>query len=289
MGGPSGPSGKVRGRRGRQAAAVTATTSGPSTGTVLGVWAHPDDEAFLSAALMAQAVDTGERVVVASATLGERGTPDPALWPPERLAAVRRSELARSLEVLGVKDHRWLGHCDGGLRRVPEPVGVAQIVELVDEVEPDTIVTFGPEGMTGHDDHRTISAWVTAAWRMTGRRSRLWHATLTPSFHVIWGGLNGEVGLWLPGSRPPATPVVDLAHRIAADDQLSRRKYAALRAHASQTDGLVARVGAERFRRWWAVESFVDAAPARNPSRHGYLLESRRSTHRDPSIREEAP
>lgn len=268
---------------------MTATTPGTTTGSVLGVWAHPDDEAFLSAALMAQTVDAGERVVVASATLGERGTPDPALWPPERLAPVRRRELARSLEVLGVKDHRWLGHCDGGLRRVPEPAAVAQIADLVDEVEPDTIVTFGPDGMTGHDDHRTISAWVTSAWRMTGRRSRLWYATLTPSFHVIWGGLNGQVGLWLPGSRPPATPAVDLAHRIAADDHLSRRKYAALRAHASQTDGLVARVGAERFRRWWAVESFVDAEPARKPSSQRHLREDRRSALRIPRIQEEAP
>jgi hypothetical protein len=34
---------------------TTATSSLPSTGTLLGVWAHPDDEAFLSSALMASA------------------------------------------------------------------------------------------------------------------------------------------------------------------------------------------------------------------------------------------
>ena len=56
-------------------------------GTVLGVWAHPDDEAYLSGGLMAMARDAGSRVVCVTATRGELGTPDPQAWPPERLAA----------------------------------------------------------------------------------------------------------------------------------------------------------------------------------------------------------
>jgi LmbE family N-acetylglucosaminyl deacetylase len=236
-------------------------------GTLLGIWAHPDDEAFLSAGLMALAAGAGERVVVASATLGERGTSDPDRWPPERLAPVRRAELRRSLEVLGVKEHRSLGHHDGDLTGVPGDTAIAQVAELVDEVAPDTIVTFGPEGMTGHDDHRAVSRWVTAAWRLTGRAARLWYATATPSFHATWGRLNREVGVYLPGSRPPSTPVDELACEVVFDEELTERKYAALRAHASQTDGLAARVGEATFRRWWAVEWFVDAQRV-----HGHRL-----------------
>src|ERR671922_141060 len=37
-------------------------------GTILGVWAHPDDEAYLSAGLMARAVRNGSRVVCVTAT-----------------------------------------------------------------------------------------------------------------------------------------------------------------------------------------------------------------------------
>lgn len=231
----------------------------PQTGTLLGVWAHPDDEAFLSAALMAHAVASGERVVVATATRGERGTPDPDRWPPERLAPLREQELARSLEALGVTEHRWLGHHDGQLSAVRRSTGVGQVADLIDEVRPDTVVTFGPEGMTGHDDHRTVSHWVREAWRRSGRRSDLWQATLTPSFHRTWGDLNDRVGLWFEGSRPPVTRRRELAARVVCDEELSDRKYAALRAHASQIDGLVAMVGEELFRRWWAVESFVEA------------------------------
>ena len=58
-------------------------------GTVLGIWAHPDDEAFLSAGLMAAARDAGQRVVCVTATLGEHGTDDPGSWPPNRMARVR--------------------------------------------------------------------------------------------------------------------------------------------------------------------------------------------------------
>ena len=128
----------------------------PQTGTLLGVWAHPDDEAFLSAALMAHAVASGERVVVATATRGELGTPDPDRWPPERLAPLRERELARSLGALGVTEHRWLGHHDGQLPAVRRSTGVGQVADLIDEVRPDTVVTFGPDGMTGHDDPQKV-------------------------------------------------------------------------------------------------------------------------------------
>jgi len=83
-------------------------------GTILGVWAHPDDEAYLSGGLMALARDNGQRVVCVTATRGERGTPDPVAWPPERLAEERTRELARCLSILGVEEHHWLGYRDGG-------------------------------------------------------------------------------------------------------------------------------------------------------------------------------
>jgi LmbE family N-acetylglucosaminyl deacetylase len=230
----------------------------PATGTLLGVWAHPDDEAFLSAGLMARAVDAGERVVVATATRGELGTSDPVEWPPDRLAALREQELSRSLGVLGVREHRWLGHRDGTLADVPGSLGIAQVAALIEEVRPDTLVTFGPDGMTGHRDHQTVSTWVTEAWRATGGSTRLWFATLTPGFHRQWGALNDEVGLWFEGTTPPTTAEADLAARLLCDDGLLQRKSHALLAHASQVGGLVARVGEETFLRWWAEEAFVE-------------------------------
>ena len=40
---------------------------------ILGIWAHPDDEAYLSAGLMARTIDAGGEVVVLTVTDGECG------------------------------------------------------------------------------------------------------------------------------------------------------------------------------------------------------------------------
>src|SRR5947209_18653369 len=81
-------------------------------GTIVGVWAHPDDEAYLSAGLMAAAVEAGNRVVCVTATRGEHGTYDPESWPPERLARARERELLASLGAIGVREHDWLPYHD---------------------------------------------------------------------------------------------------------------------------------------------------------------------------------
>ena len=217
--------------------AGSLTEVDPDVGAVLGVWAHPDDEAFLSAGLMARARRSGRRVVVATATRGEHGTDDPGSWPPDRLGPIRESELAGQAPA----------------------TGAAQVAELIELVRPQTIITFGPDGMTGHPDHRAVSGWVQRAWQLTGCRARLWYATLTPGFHATWGCLNDEIGLWFTGSRPPVTSYDELAALVECHGPLLEAKYAALRAHASQTDQLVELVGEQRFRRWWSEEAFVAA------------------------------
>jgi LmbE family N-acetylglucosaminyl deacetylase len=241
------------------------TPPDPDVGTLLGIWAHPDDEAYLSAALMAEARRSGHRVAVATATRGEQGTDDPDTWPADRLARRRERELAESLAVVGVEEHTWLGYADGSLAAADRPLAVATLVRLITEVAPDTVVTFGPEGMTGHDDHRTISSWVTEAWRRSGSQAALWYATLTPEFHTAWGGLNEQVGLWFEGSDPPSTPRQDLAAHLVCTGTLLDLKHRALRAHRSQTRLLEDLVGPETYRRWWSTESFVAADRAADP------------------------
>ena len=65
-------------------------------GTILGIWAHPDDETWLCAGLMARAARAGDRVVCVTATRGELGSPDEERWPSGApLAAVRTAEMER--------------------------------------------------------------------------------------------------------------------------------------------------------------------------------------------------
>ena len=239
--------------------AARPTTPG-ELGTVLGVWAHPDDEAYLSAGLMSAVRDAGNRVVVMTATLGDQGTDDPVGWPPERLAAQRRDELAVSLAAIGVDEHVVFGYADGGCADVPDAEAVDRLVALLDDVKPDTVVTFGPDGMTGHPDHRTVSAWATRAWHRTGSRGRLWYATTTEAFHRRWARLNERSGIWAQSPAPIATDD-ELAYVFACDEPTRHRKFAALRAHRSQTAGLIDLVGADDYRDWWGEEAFVAAVP----------------------------
>lgn len=131
--------------------------------------------------------------------------------------------------------------------------------KVIDAVRPDTIVTFGPDGMTGHPDHRAVSAWVTEAWSAR-ERGRMWYATLTPAFHRRWGDLNRKMSVFPPGSTPPATLEADLALEVRCHGEVLERKVRALRSHASQVEPLVAAVGVETFAQWWSQEAFVDAA-----------------------------
>ena len=222
----------------------------------MGVWAHPDDEAYLSAGLMAEFRARGDRVVVVTATLGELGTSDPTTWPPERLAKRRHFELCNSLAAVGVDELRLLGYADGKCDRGD---GTAAIAAHIAHVQPDLIVTFGPEGMTGHPDHRAISRWTTDAWTSTRPSADLWYATLTPHFHERWGGLNDQIGLWADQPELPCTEVTDLARHTRLPKSLLDLKMAALRAHASQTQPLIDLVGDATYREWWRAESFRKA------------------------------
>src|SRR5205823_12258012 len=88
-------------------------------GTMLGVWAHPDDETYLAAGLMAEAVQRGERVLCVTATRGEEGSWDEERWPTSEMGKVREAEMMASLEVLGVTEHHWLDYYDGTCADVP--------------------------------------------------------------------------------------------------------------------------------------------------------------------------
>src|ERR1700709_2753783 len=110
-------------------------------GTILSIWAHPGDEGYTCGAIMARAVSNGQRVICVTATRGELGSTDPDRWPSgPSLAEVRTGELAASLAVLGVTDHRWLDYPDGGCPDVDPLDAVSRLQAIVDECEPDTIL-----------------------------------------------------------------------------------------------------------------------------------------------------
>jgi LmbE family N-acetylglucosaminyl deacetylase len=237
---------------------TTRPTPPARLGTILSVWAHPDDETYLAAGTMAAARDHGQRVVCVSATAGEHGTDDPATWPPARLGQVRRWEAAASMAVLGVHEHQFLGFPDGGLVDDDE-AGITRVGGLLDDVEPDAILTFGADGMTFHPDHIAVHHWVTTAWRRRGCRGRLLYATASVD-HVAEFGPHYEAwNMYMTDDRPTGVPAEQLGIHVQLRGPHLDRKLTALRALATQTSGLMARLDPELYAAQVAEESFIDA------------------------------
>jgi LmbE family N-acetylglucosaminyl deacetylase len=237
---------------------VGMPTPATELGTLLTVWAHPDDETYLVGGLMAASRAIGQRVVCATATAGELGTPDPVTWPPERLARVRRWEATAAMAVLGVDEHEIAGMPDGGLAEL-DPQGLAWACELLERVRPDTVVTFGPDGGTFHPDHIAVHRWVTAAWEAQGRACRLLYAAMTTEHLAEFGERYEQWNVYMTDARPSAVPAADLAVRLVLDGADLDRKLTALRAMATQTTELAAALGPRLYAEMVREEAFVAA------------------------------
>ena len=217
-------------------------------GTILCVWAHPDDESYLCAGLMAAAVDAGRRVVCVTATRGEAGFADVDPRSVEERTALRTAELEACLEVLGVTEHHWLDYPDGGCADVPDAEGAARIAELIHEVRPDTMLTFDIDGGTGHDDHMAVSRWTTLAWRDTAPEAALWYSTQTDEWNETFlTDVPIDQVMMKPDFPLPATPVDELVLWYRLDDDQVARKVKALRCQASQTDSLHDQLGPDAY------------------------------------------
>jgi len=229
-------------------------------GTILGVWAHPDDDIYLSSGLMTVAAAAGNHVVDVTATRGEGGSMDEERWPPERMAEVRTEEMRRSLEILGVRDHRFLeGPVDVDMRTPLDPSGAAQVIEIMREIQPDSVLTFGPDGMTGHEGHKSVSAWAGEAFEEAAKPgARLYHATVTPEWAETWLPRLEPFDIFLPGT-PQVVPRETIAIDYELPDDVLDRKFRAIQAHESQVEGLVSVFG-DHMREWMAVEYFRLAA-----------------------------
>ena len=152
---------------------------------LMAVHAHPDDESSKGAATMAKYAAEGNRVLVVSLTGGERGDIlNAAMDLPEvqgRIHEIRRDEMARAAEILGV-EHAWLGYIDSGLPEgdplpplpedafalVPleEPVG--KLVALIREFKPHVMTTYDENGGYPHPDHIRCHEVSVAAYEAAG-------------------------------------------------------------------------------------------------------------------------
>lgn len=110
-------------------------------------------------------------------TAGQKGVSEHAKIPEgEALAAVRAKELACAAEKLGLAGHKLFEFQDQGFAVgwAGEPMNNAasKVREEINSLRPNVVITWGPDGGTGHPDHRAASNIVTQAFQ---QRSLLTH------------------------------------------------------------------------------------------------------------------
>lgn len=259
---------------------------------LLAVHAHPDDESSKGAGTMARYAAEGHAVRVVTCTGGERGDVlNPKLRDvpglAERMAEVRRAEMAQAVAALGVQ-HVWLGFVDSGLPEgdplpplppgcfalQPPDVTVPPLVAQLRSFRPHVLLTYNEKGGYPHPDH--IMTHVVAMRAVDAAADPAFHPELgepwaVPKVYYDIGfsvrrmqavhtammerGLESPFEAWLEGRDPSNDRV---AHaRIHVADYFPQRD-AALRAHATQIDpdGFFFMLPREVEREVWPFEEF---------------------------------
>jgi LmbE family N-acetylglucosaminyl deacetylase len=136
---------------------------------LLAVFAHPDDETFRCGGTLALLAQRDVRVQVLTATRGQAGSRgDPPLCAPEELPAVRENELHCACTALGIQPPILLDYQDGRLAEANTEKIVSEILTVVREVRPQIILTYGPDGVSGHPDHIAIGHFATETFHRAG-------------------------------------------------------------------------------------------------------------------------
>lgn len=161
--------------------AVVGSIASPAHRTLLALFAHPDDETFACGGTLAYYAHQGVRVVLGCATRGEAGVVHQEVaCCPEDMGLAREEELRCACRVLGIQELRFLGYRDSGMEDGPEqehPLAfvqadseevVGRILELCRLFQPLVMLTYGPEGGSGHRDHVAIHRYASEAWRRAG-------------------------------------------------------------------------------------------------------------------------
>jgi len=239
---------------------------------LMAVHAHPDDEASKGAATTARYVAEGHEVMVVTLTGGERGDIlNPAMDTPgvhERIHEVRREEMVRAAEILGVQ-HRWLGFVDSGLPEgdplpplpegcfalVPLEEATERLVAVIREFRPHVLTTYDEHGGYPHPDHVRCHDVSMAAFDAAGdpdrfpeagepwqplkvyyshgfsrQRLQLFHDALTAR------GVESPFAEWLAKWDPKRGDVMERVTTQVECGAYFQQRDDALKAHATQID-----------------------------------------------------
>jgi LmbE family N-acetylglucosaminyl deacetylase len=155
--------------------------------TIMAVHAHPDDEVVFTGGTLALYSSRGVRTVLVTTTGGEEGEiHDSDLDPEEarpRLGDIRREELRRAVDILGIDHLELLGYRDSGMagtepnqrpdnfHNADREEATCRLVALVRRYKPQVLITYDENGAYGHPDHIMCNVITHAAFEKAGDQS----------------------------------------------------------------------------------------------------------------------
>jgi LmbE family N-acetylglucosaminyl deacetylase len=229
----------------------SAPSASPSAGALIAVLAHPDDETFFAPAL-ARYARNGVRVYLVIATDGSQGvSPHAGVPAGDSLAAIRVNEARCSARELGLQEPLLVGLPDAGLATLRpwpgEPLDrlATRLEVLMRELQPQAVITLGPDGGYGHPDHRLVSSVVTQVFQSgtTPSRTRLFFPGFTAA---TMAGNPRRLGV----NVYPTTPDLLTTHVSFNGRDLAAARMA-LGCHRSQFTAEAMREIAAVLELWW--------------------------------------
>ena len=195
------------------AALIPFSMNAQSKRAIVAVFAHPDDERVI-APLLSKLARQGRETHLVIATDGAKGVRDFARIPAGlELATARVKEANCAATRLGVRRLHLMGLPDGGLASF-DALGKLRsaLVAIIDSIRPAVIITFGPEGGTGHPDHRLVGDVVTQIVQADAR-----HSTVD----LLYASLPSERLRTAPRARPAVNGMAEalLTVRVPFEQQ----------------------------------------------------------------------
>ena len=217
---------------------------------LLAIFAHPDDETFRPGGTLAILARQGVQVQVLTSTRGEAGScGEPPLCTVDELPCVRERELHCACAALGIHSMRLMDYLDGHLQEANRETLVKRILSVVDEVKPQVMLSFGPDGISGHPDHVIIGGCASEAFQRAAQVAALY--TVAVPFSLAQRS----------GMRQ-LQPVPDEAIALTVDISSAwDAKQAAMRCHATQwVSSPMVTLPEENQKLFFGREYFVQAA-----------------------------
>lgn len=187
---------------------------------VLFIMPHPDDESIFTGGLLHQLARHYITTRVLTMTVGEKSTLRYGLSPKANLANVRREELSRAFEALGVYHFSILNFPDGSLEKQNQKIKLV-LREEIHNFTPTHVVSLEPDGIYGHPDHIALTSVIQA---IVKKPLMLLYTTVSP--HYVLPSAS-----WM--AKKKITPISpDIKLNLSLKDTIA--KLRGLRAHRSQ-------------------------------------------------------